>query len=673
MSNARVHPFFIRDLLQSDARYLVPMYQRNYAWGEGEIKQLVQDVFDYQQKSAASGHPQAYYVGTLVVFERKDRRYEVIDGQQRFTTLSLLANWLKARADSIVDMSWYRHINLDFESRPISTNTFKALWQGVKPHELRGDAYNEGLVNGYELIEKALSELKLSGESLADFCNYLFDHVQISRIEVPPDTDLNHFFEVMNSRGEQLEKHEVVKARLMNTLHEISDSELREQSLNAMALVWDACSNMERYVQYGFTPAERHRVFGQNNWGNFTPANFNELAKSLDLREGATSNERTLSDILSDAAQDSGQKKDEEAAGAERFNSVINFSNFLLHVLRVVSREPGTSEGVPLDDKQLIDQFEQRLLKRGVVAVQEFIYALLKCKYLFDQFILKREFAQGSDSWSLKRLRWYSEKSVSYINTFDEDEGGYEGINRQILMLLSAFHVSTPTLVYKHWLNGALRYLFDAHEPRVFMDATNYLHHLEELARRFVSQRFLAQGEGRSYYAMIYGDGGSAHVDESDNVDSAEMRKKMRFGTIENNFVFNFLDYLLWHRDRKKNETTRRFEFTFRSSVEHFSPQHPMDGYEPMHGDSLHAFGNLCLISHSKNSRLSNFQPRQKQEHFEASLKKHQIDSLKLLAMLTLMKKNNDWTEREVDQHEREMLDLLLTARNSAATCKKVR
>ncbi|MCZ5654253.1 hypothetical protein O5541_13790 [Escherichia coli] len=35
------------------------------------------------------------------------------------------------------------------------------------------------------------------------------------------------------------------------------------------------------------------------------------------------------------------------------------------------------------------------------------------------------------------------------------------GVNRRVLMLLSAFHVSTPTLVYKRWLNGALRYLFD--------------------------------------------------------------------------------------------------------------------------------------------------------------------------------------------------------------------
>ncbi|WP_308921938.1 DUF1524 domain-containing protein [Janthinobacterium sp. J1-1] len=79
---------------------------------------------------------------------------------------------------------------------------------------------------------------------------------------------------------------------------------------------------------------------------------------------------------------------------------------------------------------------------------------------------------------------------------------------------------------------------------------------------------------------------------------------------------------------------------------------------------TLHAFGNLCLISHSKNSRLSNYQPKQKYEHFEAGIKHHQIDSLKLLSMLNLMKKNDRWTEDEAVEHEKEMLDLLM-ARHS--------
>lgn len=46
---------------------------------------------------------------------------------------SLLANWLKHHAIDSVDMSWYQTINLDFESRPISSHTFERLWQGVAP------------------------------------------------------------------------------------------------------------------------------------------------------------------------------------------------------------------------------------------------------------------------------------------------------------------------------------------------------------------------------------------------------------------------------------------------------------------------------------------------------------------------------------------------------------
>lgn len=674
MSDTGVRPFSIRALLEDSTRYLVPMYQRNYAWGEGEITQLLQDVLDYQQKSVSGKGPQIYYIGTLVVFARGDDSFEVIDGQQRFTTLSLLANWLKHQAKDAVDMSWYHAVNLAFESRPISSHTFERLWQGVAPHDLRGSAFNEGLVNGFELIGKALAELGLVGTRLTSFCDYLFKYVQISRIEVPKDTDLNHFFEAMNNRGEQLEKHEVIKARLMETLNQLPDEEIRRQSIHVLTRVWDACANMERYIQYGFTPDERHHLFGKNDWGQFVPRDFNHLldllapsyrshsADKSDDDVTASSQGRTLLAILQDDKLDGEQKMEEESAGSERFNSVINFSNFLLHVLRLVSRDPADTEGVPLDDKQLVDQFEQRVIRQPdpVAVVQRFIYGLLKSKYLFDQFIIKREFVDGKDGWSLKRLQWYSEKSVSYINTFDENEDGFAGVNRQILMLLSAFHVSTPTLVYKHWLNGALRYLFDNCHPEQPVGAGAYLAYLESQARRFVFQRFLAPSEGASYYQMLYADNTLLPAIEVDEKDWREVIKtKLRFGHIENNFVFNFLDYLLWVRDRNSDKVAGTFEFTFRSSVEHFSPQHPMDGYKPVEESALHSFGNLCLISHSKNSRLSNFQPQQKQEYFEASLANNQIDSLKLLSMIRLMKKKGCWQEPEIAMHEVEMLNVL--------------
>lgn len=668
MSDAAVRPFSIQALLEDSTRYVIPMYQRNYAWGEGEITQLLQDVTDYQSKKNSEGKHQTYYIGTLVVFARCDGTFEVIDGQQRFTTLSLLAIWLKNQKNGAVDMSWYGVLNLDFESRPISSHTFTRLWKKDEPYSLRGNTFNEGLVNGFELIGKALSALGLVGTKLMTFCEYLFKNVQISRIEVPKDTDLNHFFEAMNNRGEQLEKHEVVKARLMEVLNQIPEAETRRQNIYVLGRVWEACANMESYVQYGFKPAERQRLFGQNDWGQFMPHDFDELHdmlaasweedKKMEDDFSVSEDGRTLWAILQDDTLDVVKGKWEESAGSERFNSVINFSNFLLHVLRIVDRDPANTEGVPLDDKQLIDQFHLRVMQQTdpVAAVQRFTHALLKTKYLFDQFIIKREFADGKDAWSLKRLHWYSKDSISYINTFDDDES--RGINRRVLMLLSAFHVSTPTLVYKHWLNGALRYLFDNFNPGHPLRADAYLGYLESQARCFIFQRFLAPGNPTSYYQMIYGDLSILPQIVVDKQWSERVKSKLRYSHIENNFVFNFLDYLLWVKGHDKDREINLFEFTFRSSVEHFAPQHPMKGYKEVEKDALNSFGNLCLISHSKNSRLSNFQPQQKLEHFQASLSNGQIDSLKLLLMIRLMREKGRWEKAEILEHQAKMIEV---------------
>ena len=63
----------IRMLLSGGVDYIIPMYQRNYAWSEGEITQLIQDVIDYTPGG------KNYYIGTLVVFERQDGKQVVYD------------------------------------------------------------------------------------------------------------------------------------------------------------------------------------------------------------------------------------------------------------------------------------------------------------------------------------------------------------------------------------------------------------------------------------------------------------------------------------------------------------------------------------------------------------------------------------------------------------------
>lgn len=638
----------IQRLLSGNVEYVIPMYQRNYAWEEGEITQLIQDVIDYLPKSGDKARN--YYIGSLVVYERPDTKtpvFETIDGQQRLTTLSLLTSYLKNT--KAADLDWYSNLSIHFDSREHSRATFAAIFEGRfkdDPAEvLTEKQINTGILNGYRLIHKVLPhKLKENDVSPQQFADFLFRYVQIMRVKVPADTDLNHYFEIMNNRGEQLEKHEVLKARMMEKLQGC------QQSQNCLHTVWEACANMERYVQMGFTPGQRSSIFGEQNWGRFEPANFDELSAALHRTQEFVDRQDaplTLEQIIARTSVGVEQDKTGDEA-PERFNTVINFPNFLLHVLRV-----DTQADIPLDDKRLLDTFEAHILKQPdpAAAVKRFTFSLLRSKYLFDQFVIKREFIKGADGWSLKRFKWNDggERSRagrgSYVNTFGEEEGN-EGINRRILMLLSAFHVSTPTLVYKHWLNAALHYLFYS-EP---VEAQAYLQHMESVAKAFVFDRFLAPQTGLEYFSIIYENRGICQT-RREGVTAETLKPRLSFGNIENNLVFNFLDYLLW-LEHQGDEKVKPYEFTFRSSVEHYYPQHPLPGHAPLDAETLNSFGNLCLISHDKNSRLSNFMPTAKKEFYQ----NNSIDSVKQ----HLMMKAEPWDAQAIRKHYQQMMEVLL-------------
>lgn len=648
--SSEISQLSIKALLSGRDEYVIPMYQRNYAWEEGEITQLIQDVIDYLPEDGDQARN--YYIGTLVVYERPDSKipvFETIDGQQRLTTLSLLTSYLKnTRA---VELAWYTNLSIHFDSREHSRATFAAIFEkkfNDDPAEvLTKKQINTGILNGYRLIQKVLPQkLKENDVSPQQFADYLFRYVQIMRVKVPTDTDLNHYFEIMNNRGEQLEKHEVLKARMMEKLQGC------EQSQNCLHAVWEACANMERYVQMGFTPGQRGSIFGDKDWGQFELADFDALRAALHSSQEVAAKQETrltLDQIIAKAPV--AAKQDESSEDApERFNTVINFPNFLLHVLRV-----DTKADIPLDDKRLLDTFEAYVLKQPdpVAAVKRFTFSLLRCKYLFDQYVIKREFIKGADGWSLKRFKWNDggERSRagrgSYVNTFGEEDGN-EDINRRILMLLSAFHVSTPTLVYKHWLNAALFHLFYVEQ----IEAQAYLQHMESVAKAFVFDRFLAPDLGLDYFAMIYTNRGACQT-RRESIAAETIEPRLTFGNIENNLVFNFLDYLLWLEHRAK-ESVKSYEFTFRSSVEHYYPQHPLDGQVQLDADTLNSFGNLCLISHSKNSRLSNFMPSAKKEFY----KNNTIDSVKQY----LMMETESWDADAIRAHSEQMNNVLLNS-----------
>lgn len=669
-SKEQIQQCMVEGLLNDGNKYIIPMYQRNYAWGEAEITQLIKDVADYQGKDPAK----PYYIGTLVVYKRNDGSFEIIDGQQRFTTLVLLALLLKQKYknnEKIQLLEQEKIHNLEFESRPKSTNTLYELSQGNAIHELKNDLYNQDLLSGWSELDRALNALKIV-DKLDEFIEYLANQVKIIRIELPKDVDLNHYFEVMNNRGEQLEKHEVLKAKLISYLNDADGTKSeKENNILAFTKIWNATANMERYIQYGFTPEERCKVFG-SSWDSFSLKSFDKIVEVLYPQQSENntasghsqsakstklvSNGLTIMEMLNTASSKNNNENEKEER-PDRFNSVVNFQNFLLHVLRVWQKAD-----IPLDDKRLLDIFDVKI--ENADQVKKFAFALLKAKFLFDQYIIKREFLSNEEKWSLMRLKYDDKKSASYVNSFSKDNSdtevqGEHDKNKQILMLLSAFHVSAPTQGYKYWLNGALNILY-AYQCDI--DAADYLAKLEKLARNFVYGRFLGQSEKAEYHAMIYAEDFKYNALESSN--KSEWSERLKYGAIENNFVFNYLDYLLWvkNKDSKDSDDVyKKFEFTFRSSVEHFYPQHPMNDHKSLTDEEgINSFGNLCLISHSKNSRLSNYPPSAKKEHFQPAINEGKIDSLKIYEMINLLNNEGSWGEEQIKKHELEMLQLFI-------------
>lgn len=651
MTNESIQELNVERLLGNKQTYIIPMYQRNYAWGEKEIDQLILDIQDYQIKN------KKYYIGTLVIFERSDEIYEIIDGQQRFTTLTLLAICLKRlfkEEKNVPDMEWFGQFNLDFESRPKSSLTFQALLRGDQLQHLKSSIYNADIVQGFELLQQAIHKMNKQ-DRLVSFCEYLFQNVVITQVTVPKDTNLNHYFEVMNNRGEQLEKHEILKAKLMSFLNKINDKSDRKSNIELFTNIWNATANMERYVQYGFSTKQRVGIFG-NDWGDFIPENASSLleifSRNVELQEqtSSKSNSQSISEMLKQVPERI-KNIDTKEEKPERFNSIINFPNFLLQVLQIWVSQKDRDKKVALDDKQLIDQFEKIILLKGqenqeyervVENVKDFMFTLLKCKFIFDQYMIKRDYSTDNDDWSIKRLKLY-EKNSSYVNTFD---GNSADIAQRILLLITAFHVSTPTLSYKYWLNGVLYWLYQNKDK----SESDYLNALQHLARKFIFQRYLNTDQ-IDYFELIYG---TPAIDDL-KIDELELN----FGNIENNFVFNYLDFLIYCDPENSNDKViKNFKFTQRSSVEHFYAQQVevVDG--KLDDKTLHSFGNLCLISSSKNSSIGNRLPSAKRDYFLHEIKKGKIDTLKLYLMIQLLEKEKVWEKEQILEHEKDMLKL---------------
>ena len=615
-------------LFDKEVHYVIPRYQRAYAWEDKEIVQLIDDIND------SVGD---YYIGSLVVAKVKGReeRYEVVDGQQRLTTLYLLLHYLVSHGGLVGEVGEA----LSFDCRPNSNYTLEHLQDLLSDEKLLvgdEDRLEQSILNGLKVIDQKFT----TGDAIdvADFIDRL-KSVILYRIEVPEHTDLNRYFEIMNTRGEQLEQHDILKAQLMGYLSNRCEQEF-------FARVWDACSDMTGYVQMHFAKEEREKIFG-SGWNNEPSDDWNDYKVCLAMEQGEDHKVSIMSIIEPSFEVEVSDGKLEDDKTKIRFESIIGFPHFLLHVLRVflsvesISMDEEKVLGRLLDDKRLLNDFNEVIFygrmggkrikdNKGKFA-RRFIMFLLRSRFLFDQFIIKRE-SIGDDQdgrWSLKELctsgAW-SAKKPYYANTRlryeNEWKKTYAPRNKECLMIQSALRVSYISPKVMHWITELLVWLFNNNETERY----KLTDEAERIAAEAVKENFLDLG---NYERGVQ----TPHV------------------------VFNYLDYLLWKDDKERYED---FVFEFRNSVEHWYPQHPSKGtFEAW--DGIDTFGNLCIISRSVNSKFYNLSPESKMKSYKKMVQK---GSLKLRIMGGIIERGTSetWRQSECAKHEKEMIRLLCRA-----------
>lgn len=669
MGPSEVRALAVGELFSPDAQpYSIPLYQRNYTWGEEQIHRLIYDVLD----EAEDDDSKDYFLGTLVVAPPEvgalpGQPFDVIDGQQRLTTLYILLGKLRSVSSRIRDQVGELQ-PLTYEARERATRALHGVISRPTDEET-GQRRDEdlGILEAGEIIDQLLNEPAMKKRLLdEDVVDYLLRHVFLIRMPINREMDLNIYFEIMNTRGAQLSPVDIVKARLLRHLSDPGDRAVLNH-------VWTSCADMDHYVVMTATAGDtnwRKEVFGEA-WDELPTADFTKLREQLidrrqdevtparNTTQGTASNAMTFGEALNTYSRADGETEQKTADGSERFTSQISFPTLLLHVLAVRSsvESIGADECQPddqsrqLDDKLLVTRFadvlEPILPAEREEWVRSFTTDLLRIRVLFDRYILKRDATLSSDhesttdaepgNWSLCRVTRADERDRNvprYPSTFSDDESvvGHGSLHQRILLIQSALRITYTSPRAMHWITEVLRHVIASADRNEEVTAGGILETLESYARERVREAL------------------------ESNVDGADTDPNgYPLGFALSRIVFTYLDYLLV-------EEMNRWDFTFsyRTSLEHFSPrvedtEHVSDSYHVREKQRLDWLGNLALVTVRANSKFSNYLPSEKANNRGA-----RKQSLKLELMAR--RAETSWNDDDIKDHHNEMVGLLRKA-----------
>ncbi len=250
----------LRQLLSNGLRYSVPRFQRDYSWTETEWDDLWQDIHAVVNERQEQGH----YMGYLVLQSADNKQFEVIDGQQRLTTLSLIVLAAISRLEELSDddkpgqdnktRAATLHSNfigfldpVTLVAKPkLSLNRNNDTFYQDKLATLRIPSSSQGLnasertlLQAYKWFSQHITErfaTEADGSQLAAFVEGIADKFFFTQIVV--DDQLNAFkvFETLNARGVRLSATDLLKNYLFSL---VAGEGAHDTELNVLERRWE--------------------------------------------------------------------------------------------------------------------------------------------------------------------------------------------------------------------------------------------------------------------------------------------------------------------------------------------------------------------------------------------------------------------------------------------------
>lgn len=218
-------------------KFEVDYYQREYRWGRKQIEQMLMDFYDTFRQyydPANHGAPSEvqkygyYYMESIIC--TNDNTRQVIDGQQRLTSLTLLLIYLRnlqnqttgvpylpVNIDGLIYKDSYgtMSFNLDVPER---NDCMQALWDRNKAYTSDNES-NKNLLARYSDIEELFPD-DLKGEALPYFIYWLKGKALLLEIDTPSEDEAHTIFLTMNDRGLSLNSAEMLKAFIIQQVDE---------------------------------------------------------------------------------------------------------------------------------------------------------------------------------------------------------------------------------------------------------------------------------------------------------------------------------------------------------------------------------------------------------------------------------------------------------------------